>query len=244
MTDPMTKSTDPSSSEVFRYGGSGSVLLIALLVYVGLHPLALGGTTARVAGAAIVAVILVSGTIAASRSHLLRAIGLVLALITFGTQILWLVTGDRPIEALMMGSFSVFCFYTAGVILSHVLSFGPLYADRVHAALCVYILLAFAWAGAYAMLEILSPGSFVIPHQAGASPDEGGPLLADMMHLSIATITSTGFGDITPVAPFARSLSQLEQLTGVFYIAVLISRLIGLYPMEERTSKEPDGPAG
>ena len=63
---------------------------------------------------------------------------------------------------------------------------------------------------------------------------EGAPLLADMMHLSIATLTSTGFGDITPVAPFARSISQLEQLTGVFYIAVLISRLIGLYPTEER----------
>ena len=65
-----------------------------------------------------------------------------------------------------------------------------------------------------------------------------------MMHLSIATLTSTGFGDITPIAPFARSLSQLEQLTGVFYIAVLISRLIGLYPMEERASKEPERPAG
>lgn len=240
----MTKSTGADSSEVFRYGGSGSVLLIALLLYVGLHPLALGGTTARVAGAAIVAVILVSGTIAASRSPLLRGIGLVLAVITLGSQILWLVTDDRPVEAVMMGAFSIFCFYTAGVILRHVLSFGPLYADRVHAALSVYILLAFAWAGAYAMLEILSPGAFSIPHAAGAAPDEGGPLLADMMHLSIATLTSTGFGDITPVAPFARSLSQLEQLTGVFFIAVLISRLVGLYPTEDRGSKEPDRPAG
>jgi hypothetical protein len=55
-----------------------------------------------------------------------------------------------------------------------------------------------------------------------------------MIHLSMATLTSTGFGDITPVAPFARSLTQLEQLTGVFYIAVLISRLIGLYPSKDR----------
>jgi hypothetical protein len=51
-----------------------------------------------------------------------------------------------------------------------------------------------------------------------------------MIHFSIATLTSTGYGDITPVAPFARSMSQLEQLVGVFYIAVLISRLVGLYP--------------
>ena len=95
----MTKSTDPDNSEVFRYGGSGSVLLVALLVYVGLHPLALGGTTARIAGAAIVAVILVAGTIAASRSHLLRGIGLTLAVVSFGSHVFWLVTGDRPVEA-------------------------------------------------------------------------------------------------------------------------------------------------
>lgn len=223
-----------SQSEVFRYGGTGTVLLLALLLYVGLHPLALGGIAARLTGGAIVMVILVAGTMAASRSNLLRAIGIVLAAVTFSLQVAWLATANRMAEAAMMGAFAVFCFFTAAVILRHVLSFGPLYADRVHAALSVYILFAFAWAGAYAMLEILSPGAFSIPHTAGAKPDDGVPLLADMMHLSIATLTSTGFGDITPVAPFARSLSQLEQLMGVFYIAVLISRLIGLYPMEER----------
>jgi hypothetical protein len=230
----MTHPKGPSQSEVFRYGGSGTVLLVALLAYVVMHPLALGGTAARGTGIAIVGVILVSGTIAASRSRILRSLGVILAVATFGLQIVWLVTGDKLIEAAMMAAFAVFCFFTAGVILRHVLSFGPLYADRVHAALSVYILLAFAWAGAYAMLEILSPGAFSIPRAAGAPSDEGAPLLADMMHLSIATLTSTGFGDITPVAPFARSFSQLEQLTGVFYIAVLISRLIGLYPMEKR----------
>lgn len=239
----MTQPKGPSEAEVFRYGGTGTVLLVALLMYVGLHPLALGGTVARVAGGVIVMVILVSGTLAASRSHLPRAVGIALAILTMCLQVAWFVTDDRMVEAAMMASFAVFCFFTASVILRHVLSFGPLYADRVHAALSVYILLAFAWAGAYAMIEILSPGAFSFPAGIGAK-DQGGPLLADMMHLSIAALTSTGFGDITPVAPFARSLSQLEQLTGVFYIAVLISRLIGLYPMEERVSKEPDGPAG
>jgi hypothetical protein len=239
----MSEATGPDSTEVFRYGGSGSVLLIALLAYVGLHPLALGGTTARIAGGLIVVIIMVSGTMAASRSNVLRAIGVVLATATLSLQVMWFLTDNRMVEAAMMASFAVFCFFTASVILRHVLSFGPLYADRVHAALSVYILLAFAWAGAYAMIEILSPGAFSFPPGIGAK-DQGGPLLADMMHLSIAALTSTGFGDITPIAPFARSLSQLEQLTGVFYIAVLISRLIGLYPMEERASKEPERPAG
>jgi len=55
-----------------------------------------------------------------------------------------------------------------------------------------------------------------------------------MIHFSIATLTSTGYADITAVAPFARSMSQLEQLVGVFYIAVLISRLVGLYQSNNR----------
>jgi hypothetical protein len=225
-----------SESEVFRYGGAGTVLLIALLAFVGLHPLMMGGIAARLLGGVVLATILVSGTIAASRSHLHRSIGLALAISALGLQATWLATGDTTIEAVFMAVFAGFCLYAAAVILRHVLSFGPLYADRVHAALSVYILLALAWAGAYAMVEIVSPGAFSIPAtpaDARVAP-AGMQLLAHMIHLSVATLTSTGFGDITPVAPFARSLSQLEQLTGVFYIAVLISRLIGLYPAEDR----------
>jgi hypothetical protein len=49
---------------------------------------------------------------------------------------------------------------------------------------------------------------------------------------------------INPVAPFARSPNEFEQLTGVFYIAVLSSRLIGLCPMRECGGGKPERPAG
>ena len=125
--------TSQSSSEVFRFGGAGTVLLISLLLFVGLHPLMLGGVTARLAGGIIVSVILVAGTIAASRSYWLRATGMGLAIAVFCLQAAWLGTGNTGIEAAMMTVFAVFCLYTAIVILRHVLGFGPLYADRVHA---------------------------------------------------------------------------------------------------------------
>jgi Ion channel len=135
----------------------------------------------------------------------------------------------------MLAVFAIFCLCTAIIILRHVLSFGPLYADRVHAALSVYILLALSWAGSYAFMEVVAPGSFSF---AGMSSDAVAPggvyLLAHLVHFSIATLTSTGYGDITPVGPFARSFAQLEQLVGVFYMAVLISRLVGLYPSQDR----------
>jgi hypothetical protein len=127
-TDP---ATSQSTSEVFRFGGAGTVLLIALLLFVGMHPLLLGGVAARLVGGLIVSVILVAGTVAASRSYSLRAIGIGLA-IAFGLQAAWLATGNIMIEAALMTGFAVFCLYTAIVILRHVLGFGPLYADRVH----------------------------------------------------------------------------------------------------------------
>jgi len=231
--DPVKSQSD---SEVFRFGGSGTALLISLLLYIGLYPLMLGEVIARLAGGIILAAILISGAITASRSRTHRLLGIVLAISSVALQVEWLATRSTTIEAIYAGVLAIFLLYTALVIFRHVLSFGPLYADRVHAALSVYILLALAWASIYALVEIVSPGAFLratTPTDTHAMA-QGARLLGNMIHLSIATLTSTGYGDITPVSPFARSLSQLEQIVGVFYIAVLISRLVGLYPSNNR----------
>src|SRR5262245_22847222 len=108
-----------SSSEVFRFGGAGTVLLISLLLLVGLYPLMLGDVVARLVGSVIVSVILVAGTIAASRSYWLRLFGFVLAAAAFSLQAGWLTTGNTTIEAAMMAVFAIFCMYTAVVILRH-----------------------------------------------------------------------------------------------------------------------------
>jgi hypothetical protein len=223
-------------SEVFRFGGFGTVLLTSLLAFIGLYPLLLGEIAGRLAGGLILAVILVSSAVTASRSRTYQGIGIVLAIVALGLQVVWLETGNRIVEAIDAAIFAIFFLYTALLIFRHVLSFGPVYADRVHAALSVYILLGLAWAFIYGLIEIISPGAFSLAATStdAAARPQGAYLLADMIFFSITTLTSTGYGDITPVAPFARSMSQLEQLVGVFYIAVLISRLVGLYPSNNR----------
>ena len=196
-------------SEVFRFGGFGTVLLISLLTFIGLYPLMLGEIAGRLAGGTILAVIMVASAVTASKSRTLRTAGVVLAIFAIGLQVEWLNTGNKIIEAIDAAVFAIFFLYTALLIFRHVLSFGPVYADRVHAALSVYILLALCWAFIYGLIEILSPGAFSLVATsavATASP-KGAYLLGDMLHLSIAILTSTGYGDITPVAPFARSMS-------------------------------------
>jgi hypothetical protein len=58
----------------------------------------------------------------------------------------------------------------------------------------------------------------------------------ELLFLSFTTLTSTGLGDVIPVKPFARSLVMLEQVAGLTYVAMLVSRLVGLTIFRHRTS--------
>ncbi|MGA2895941.1 MAG: hypothetical protein ABSE22_24040 [Xanthobacteraceae bacterium] len=131
LNDTDTKPLDPAEpqgdSEVFRFGGFGTVLLISLFVFIGLYPLMLGAIAGRIAGGIILAAILVSGAITASRSRTHRIVGIVLAILTVGLQVEWLESHSRIIEATYMAVLAIFFLYTALIIFRHVLSFGPVY---------------------------------------------------------------------------------------------------------------------
>jgi hypothetical protein len=68
------------------------------------------------------------------------------------------------------------------------------------------------------------PGSFAI----GGTVAKLGA--SDLIYFTFTVLTTTGFGDVTPVLPLARALVTLEQLSGTLFIAILIARLAGIYP--------------
>lgn len=76
------------------------------------------------------------------------------------------------------------------------------------------------------MIEGSRPGSFLIERAQVANADER---LRQFMYYSFVTLTTLGYGDITPVSPAAKSFSFIEAVTGQIYIAVLIARLVGLH---------------
>ena len=166
-----------SNSDIFRFGGAGTVLLISLVAFIGLYPLLLGEIAGRLVGGLILAVIFVAGTMTASNSRTHRGISIALAIVALSLQVAWLSTHEKIVETIFMAVFAAFCLYTALVILRHVLAFGPVHAETVHAALSVYILLALFWAGAYALVEIHSPGSFSLGTTSTGAPDQlAGPI--------------------------------------------------------------------
>jgi len=98
---------------------------------------------------------------------------------------------------------------------------GHALGDRVFGAIVLYLLLGVMWAFAYAMLDVLVPNAF-----AGGSGHEH--TLTEWVYFSFVTLTTVGYGDITPVARAARSLAMLEALVGQLYPAIIIARIVSL----------------
>jgi hypothetical protein len=114
------------------------------------------------------------------------------------------------------------------VVLGQTFRAGPVTGHRVQGGIAAYLLLGLSWAQAYALLELLRPGSF-----SGAIGVAGGHRA--WVYFSFVTLTTVGYGDILPVHPAARSLAVLEAVTGPLYIAILLARLVSLAmapPME------------
>ncbi len=96
--------------------------------------------------------------------------------------------------------------------------------DVLYAAVALYLLLGAIFVPIYGLLDFLIPNSF----RDGTFPDA--PLQwQQFIYFSYTTLTSSGYGDILPVSWWARSLSNLEMITGVLFITIVMSRLVSLY---------------
>src|SRR5437588_10754599 len=94
----------------------------------------------------------------------------------------------------------------------------------------LYLSLATIFASAYGLIWELSPGAFANVFAQVGGPEEVGT----MLYFSLTTLTTTGYGDIVAVDPFARSLANLEAVLGQFYLAITVARLVTLELQDRR----------
>ena len=110
------------------------------------------------------------------------------------------------------------------LVLVQVFQEGPITAYRIQGAIVVYLLMGLMWAAAYQLLARTWPAAF--------SFAQGPPTTAGsdyrMVYYSFITLTTIGYGDITPVHAVARSLAMAEGLVGQLYPAILIARLVSM----------------
>ena len=96
--------------------------------------------------------------------------------------------------------------------------------DKLFGAAAAYLMIGVLWAYFYAIVGFFYPQSYMILGQPGRL------VYADALYLSTTVLTSTGFGDVTPITRQARGICMIEQITGALYVAILIARLAGVYP--------------
>jgi hypothetical protein len=85
-----------------------------------------------------------------------------------------------------------------------------------------FTLVAWAFAYTYTVCQAIEPGSFT------ANDPAGDRSWMELLFLSFTTLTSTGLSDVVPIRPFARGVVMLEQLAGLAYVAMLVTRLVGM----------------
>ena len=105
----------------------------------------------------------------------------------------------------------------------------------IYGTLCLYLIIGLFWGALYSLLYEVSPGSF-----SGVLLDmPTGALLTTFNYFSIVTLTTLGYGDITPQNHAAGALCQIEAITGQFYIAVVVAWLVGNY-IADRQYRRPE----
>lgn len=122
-------------------------------------------------------------------------------------------------------------------ILKEVLTIREVSFDSISGALNGYLLMGLMWGFAYQAVEAAWPGSFFIApgaHQLAGASAYVGPQLASLFYFSFVTITTTGYGDITPMNTIAGQLAITEAVVGQFYLVVLVARLVSLHTMQPK----------
>jgi len=118
---------------------------------------------------------------------------------------------------------AVLYFYAAGALIAYMLADHEITRDELFAVGATFTLIAWAFAYTYQVCQAIEPGSFI-----AALEPEANRSWMELLFLSFTTLSSTGLSDVVPVQAFARALVMIEQLAGLTFVAMLVSRLVGL----------------
>ena len=223
-----------------------SVLLVTLLMLMVLGPVGRQFGLGDFTNTILISMVLISGLYAVSSRKGMLTVVILTGLAAF--MVHWLIfvtTWDRL--ALFGAEITGMLFFgLIGVmLLQDILSRrGNVSWSLIHGALSVYLIMGIVFAFAYSFLYTITPDAFT-----GADKLDG-PGFHNFTYLSYVTLTTLGYGDITPTRPIASSLVTLEAVVGQIYLTVLVARLVGMHITaevaelddadEQETLDEPD----
>jgi hypothetical protein len=200
--------------ERWRYRLLLGVLLATILLQPLLNDLRIGQAILVLAYGAIMA----GGVYATRPQPWISALCSVLVLILVGLSWYFLFSGPGEWAVTLVGVTLLLGAFTASRTLTTLVSAPDADSDALAGAIFGYFLLALVWAMFFRALNIWSPGAFALADNSEA--------FTELLYFSLVTITTLGYGDISPADPVARISAGLEAATGTLYVAILIARIV------------------
>lgn len=172
-----------------------------------------------------------------------RMIGWTLVATGFAERVAFILVRNHRVElAGSIGWFLLLVFVTWST-LRGVLRQKAVTSETISMSISVYLLLGFTWGLMYQVIYLLQPGAFSIAGLGGAPisghPADLEPVFPILGYFSLITLSTVGYGDITPLTLQARFAAAAEGIAGQFYLAILVARLVGM-----QMSQSASSPAG
>ena len=217
------------SQTCFKERFLGLLIFIIALIIVG--PLIEEFVHLRILYDILWSAVLVSAIYAVSHKKRYILVGVLLALPMLASIWSSYFVVDLPLG--VVGGLCGAAFFTFAIIqiLVFIYNQKEVTGDIIAGAAIVYLLMALAWSSIFAVLESLHPGSFSFPEIEGISTSR------PFLYYSFVTLTTLGYGDITPVTKLARSLCILEAVMGQLYLVVQVAWLVGVHVSQSMLKK-------
>jgi hypothetical protein len=209
------------------------VQLVGVLIYPFTEETAFGRPIFEVFGALVLALAIFTVRDSPGPTWIIVVLGI-------AASALSIVDGLSPSPVLAGASailHALFYFYAAGSLMVYILNDRQVTTDELYAVGATFTLVAWEFAYVYAVTQAIWPGSFT-----AAVNSDAPRTWVELLFLSFTTLTSTGLSDVVPISPHARAVSMIEQLAGVGYVALFVSRVVGLTMSRQVTVDDPSSP--
>jgi hypothetical protein len=226
-----------SKVEVWRI--STVKLLVALIVLFAVTPFVEDLPNGNLVESGLVTLVMVASLLAVARSPRVLTVAALLIIPAIAGKWLNHFFPDHVSIHYFLGFGIAFFGFTIYRILRFILQTTYVDAEVLSAGIVVYLMLGLLWSQAYVLLGQVTPDSFQF-----SLVDSSGRRMDgfNAFYFSFSTLTTVGFGDIAPASRVARTLAIMEATTGTLYLAILISRLVGMYSPTARAGipQHPD----
>ncbi|MEL7451536.1 MAG: ion channel [Pseudomonadota bacterium] len=202
-----------------RYWGLFASQLAMLL----LAPAVAGHDSVLVAAEFVFALLLVFAVWSVGHDRKTTSIAVAMASAVFtGSLMVRMAGAGVAVEIATLTLGCVFFAYVATIVLRDIFTSNTVTLNTIIGAICAYILFGVLWGFLYGVVDLLDPSAFPGISDSPARADR-------FVYFSMVTLTTLGYGDITPASGAARGLAIVEATIGQVYLTVLVARLVGLH---------------